>query len=352
MFVYLFLLIVSQFLSFISVRSKQFKNIFWTPPLTIFYITIVIIVGFRDNVGVDFNGYRQNFNQNISYKYELGFRVVSDYFYNFGFEDWTIFFFAAAITWYYILKSFKVFPKILPWGLFFIFTGGWFFSSLNGIRQIIAVSIFVYAFKYIQEKKLLKYLVYLLFASLFHKSVLLMIPIYFFIEKLNFKSFFWIILYLISYPLSSFVNSLDFIQNIFEYGNIIFSVYETTNDYTLESLEKTYDGVYNSGLGFFLNFLITATILFFSQKLVKDKPEYSSYFNMYYIWALIFMYTWQLSIFNRILMYFIIFGVFCFALVVTEYKNNPKWKIPILALIFVLFLYYILITFSLNYSFI
>ena len=343
---------MSQFLSFISVRSKQFKNIFWTPPLIIFYITIVFIVGFRDNVGVDFNGYRQNFNLNISNKYELGFRVVSDYFYNLGFEDWTIFFFAAAITWYYILKSFKVFPKTLPWGLFFIFTGGWFFSSLNGIRQIIAVSIFVYAFKYIQEKKLLKYLVYLLFASLFHKSVLLMIPIYFFIEKLNFKSFFWIILYLISYPLSSFLNSLDFIQYIFEYVEIIFSVYEQTNEYTAESLEKTYDGVYNSGLGFFLNFLITATILFFSQKLVKDKPEYTSYFNMYYIWALIFMYTWQLSIFNRILMYFIVFGVYCFALVVNEYIYDLKWKVFIHVLIFLQLIYFLFQISNLTYSFI
>jgi hypothetical protein len=50
--------------------------------------------------------------------------------------------------------------------------------SLNGVRQAIAASIFFYASMFIANRKLVKYLLLVCFASLFHSSVLFLLPLY------------------------------------------------------------------------------------------------------------------------------------------------------------------------------
>lgn len=51
----------------------------------------------------------------------------------------------------------------------------WFNSSLNIIRQSLAIIIILYSFKFIEEKKYLKYYLFLAVAFFFHKSSILMI---------------------------------------------------------------------------------------------------------------------------------------------------------------------------------
>lgn len=49
----------------------------------------------------------------------------------------------------------------------------WFNSSLNILRQSMAIFVILYAFRYIENKKYFKYIIFVLIASLFHKSALL-----------------------------------------------------------------------------------------------------------------------------------------------------------------------------------
>jgi len=49
----------------------------------------------------------------------------------------------------------------------------WFNSSLNILRQSLAIFVILYAFRYIEDKKYFKYIIAVLVASLFHKSALL-----------------------------------------------------------------------------------------------------------------------------------------------------------------------------------
>jgi len=50
--------------------------------------------------------------------------------------------------------------------------------SFNAVRQMLAVSIFFYATSFIYQKKLFKYVCLILLAALFHKSAILLIPVY------------------------------------------------------------------------------------------------------------------------------------------------------------------------------
>lgn len=63
--------------------------------------------------------------------------------------------------------------------VYLFFVSGIYFDSFNGLRQYIAVAITVFAYKYIQNGELKKYLVAVIIASLFHYSALLVIPAYF-----------------------------------------------------------------------------------------------------------------------------------------------------------------------------
>lgn len=49
----------------------------------------------------------------------------------------------------------------------------WFNSSLNILRQTIAIFIVLYAYNYIEQKKYLKYIIFVLIASLFHSTALI-----------------------------------------------------------------------------------------------------------------------------------------------------------------------------------
>ena len=57
--------------------------------------------------------------------------------------------------------------------LFFFITLGFFQFAMSGIRQTIAISIILWAFPFIYNKKLVKFILVLILASCFHKSAIL-----------------------------------------------------------------------------------------------------------------------------------------------------------------------------------
>src|SRR5690606_22473386 len=88
-----------------------------------------------------------------------------------------MFFVVSFISWFFF---FKAVPRtILPLFLFFMFATEYFFWGMNGVRQFIAMGIWLFSIKFIVSRNIKKYLFLILFASIFHKSVLLLIFIYF-----------------------------------------------------------------------------------------------------------------------------------------------------------------------------
>lgn len=69
--------------------------------------------------------------------------------------------------------------------LSFVLYGSLFFNmfSLTGYRQVLSVAIILFAFKYIRERKLLPFLVFLLVAFFFHKTTLVFLLLYILANK-------------------------------------------------------------------------------------------------------------------------------------------------------------------------
>lgn len=175
--------------SFIIGNRNSFLD--WGVVGSVFIFSLVS--GLRWNVGVDHQHYLRNYLsvQNTGYKvfnFESGFELITDIFAGSGIHYVFYFGFLAFLQIFFVYRTFKDEKYLYPFlGLIIIF-GPQYLNWVNGTRQMIAATILFYAVSYIAEKKLLNYLLFVLLASIFHKSSFMMIPLYFIPQSEYFKS--------------------------------------------------------------------------------------------------------------------------------------------------------------------
>lgn len=150
-----------------------------------------LIVGYRYGIGADYLQYENIIN---SYKsidgidldilnrisYEVGFYLLCKLVFFLGGDTVSIFALAAFITFYFINKTIAYYSENgREYGMMaFISTLLLLGPSMNIVKQVIACSIIYYSFRYIFEKKLLLYTVFVLLASSFHVSAIIFIIFY------------------------------------------------------------------------------------------------------------------------------------------------------------------------------
>jgi hypothetical protein len=155
----------------------------------LFMFILLLLAGFRENTGTDYmNYYRIFYNEDLQRQVEPGFqsliKLTNKIYYN-SFYLFTVIIASISIFLKYLyFKNFR-YPAI---GL--LIYVGYFYHNLeyNVIRQGLAISLIYFSIKYIKRKSFLKFLLFILCASLFHISALIFIPAYFIINvKLNIK---------------------------------------------------------------------------------------------------------------------------------------------------------------------
>lgn len=150
-----------------------------------YWISVLIFTVFcaiRYNVGVDYLSYLNEYNyvllgSGFSRDFEPAFEAITKVLASSGchfsiyFGIWSLL--QIGIL-YYAMKNEK---NIIPFLCFTLFCSGVFFMWMNGIRQSIAIMLFLLSINCASTNKLVKGIIVLLFASLFHKSSLAIIPI-------------------------------------------------------------------------------------------------------------------------------------------------------------------------------
>lgn len=117
----------------------------------------------------------------------------------------------------------------------FIFVFSTFFNfSLNGMRQSIATAIFLYSTKYIVKRRPIIYFCMILLATLFHKSAIIFIPLYF-SSYLDLKSSRKLII-------SLFISSPIVLMCLSQIHNIVYKISIKLNFYT-----KFFGSIYDTG---------------------------------------------------------------------------------------------------------
>lgn len=184
----IFLMIIVSALSFIiSNFSKKkeiiCKNIFASllvVLLSVFYSLRVYLFNYK--VTGDYKEYYLWFKytsfENFSTTFgNIGFDILISIFKLFS-NNFNVFIFLCGIVIFfgvcsYVNKTASNFTASM-----ILFVSFCFDSSMNIMRQWMACAIFLYAFKYIHQKRLIKYLFFCLVAAMFHNSALLMVVLY------------------------------------------------------------------------------------------------------------------------------------------------------------------------------
>lgn len=160
--------------------------------------------------------------------------------------------------------------------LFFFVTLGFFQFAMSGIRQTIAISIFLLGFKFVQEKKLFKFILIVLLAMSFHKSAIVFAPIYL-VANMNVSRNKARLIYILLFVLYFLTDKLllgaaDVLQ--YEYG-----VESTGNGYIFFSIVV----------------LITILATIHKDELVEQNPNNSVMVNISYI----SLATWVMRLVSR-----------------------------------------------------
>lgn len=194
MIVYLIMLALSLFFAVYAQNTKPYPALKNSYQLLAFLAAVpfVFVSVFRDQVGVDWNliyaPYYYYINNGIDQFREIGFVLLNRLLYLFTEDSWILFavvgFFTNCILFTAIFQQ----SDSAPWSIFLYFLLSYYFASLNQIRQMLAMSMFLYSLKYVYSREFWKYEACILFATLFHLSSLMYIPVYFIYSlRMNYK---------------------------------------------------------------------------------------------------------------------------------------------------------------------
>lgn len=161
-------------------------------------IPLIFTAGFRYEVGADFNAYYKadevfggNVWEKIKTLNEPGISILVEIINLFSNDGaayiFTFSFLTIVPTTYILLRRSNNYTVIL---LLYVFCGCWH-GIFNGVRQYLAATVIMFGYRYIQEKKFVKYAITVLIAYCFHSSAIIMIVPYFVMRgKINFRNIF------------------------------------------------------------------------------------------------------------------------------------------------------------------
>ncbi|WP_417870487.1 EpsG family protein [Vibrio furnissii] len=289
------------------------------------FIVSSLFLGLRYNVGIDYGNYLQYMERFVDGKFvdnkEFLFdKVVQFSYIVLGDEKYS----------FYIFGCFFLIPLFIGMRrccgnhtiglLIFLLFPIFYLAAFNSVRQFISVGFFVFSLSYIINRSFVKYTITILFAALFHKSVLLIYPVYFFLNN-SFsvkKLLLFIVAYIVfvKYMIFPFIVLMGFKEKLFmfentgvNYKSLIFVVF-TIGMFLFSREYKRHFNDYN----LLVNMMIIASIILVTPMLSSELPSspilrMSSYFTP----ALIIYFSKLVLLFNnkdqRLLVQFFIISV-------------------------------------------
>lgn len=306
-------------------------------------VILALFAGLRDNLWTDWDMYYTLFtNISINIKdFELGY-IFWNKIVGFFTSNYNVF---LTVTYFILLIILYKTVKINDnkyYNVSFIVLYSVFYLSSSGMRQFIAMIIILYSIKYIINKDLKKYIIIVIFASFFHRTSLIFIPVaYLYNKKFKIKHIAILIgICLIFYKINIMINILNFITNTLS-GILSASVLYRINRYTVTLSTENL-----MSFGFIRKTIILIYFIYIRERsIVLKKSEelqkkYNIYFNIYFIGYVISIFIY--GIFSRIESYFYLTECILFPLSLKLIKDSNNRLIIFVSfiLLYLLILYF------------
>lgn len=177
--------------STLEIDYKKYNNGF----IILAVISLIVVSGFRYKSGTDFHTYTEMFevtSENETLELEeqndVGFFIMCRLLSQISQDPQIMFLATSIVTNLLIVLVLRKYSRRFELSMWLYITTFVYYSTFNGVRQWMAAAIIFTGTKYLlEERNFIKYLLIVLFASLFHGSVLIMIPVYFFINSDTFS---------------------------------------------------------------------------------------------------------------------------------------------------------------------
>ncbi len=265
------------------------NNFFLQPEVLVIIVSFTFVFGCRYGVGVDYFHYLNAYENNTDERFEFLFKTISDFLRNNNLH-YAVFFsvwaFLQITLLYYAFRNQRF---LFPLLAFFLIIGYSYMSWMNIIRQELAAGVFLVSLKYLNEKKLLKYLLCVLVAYGFHRSSIVLVVFYpLFLWKtdlfrrINTQLVLYVIALIISLLFSTWIvetieRPFEIFTDFFGYENYSYSFLES------ESLNSRSQFQTNTGFGIYITVFKTIPIILLSRRM-KDYYNSSFFEIVYSLW--------------------------------------------------------------------
>lgn len=178
---------------FVLIGERNRSNSIFKVSMFFVFLVLVLFAGVRSRyVGTDTNQYiwyyesNRLLNESIfesRSSVEIGYLLIEKIAKSLIRDYWMILVTIASITIFFSLKTILKLSKNITLSLFLFIALGIYLFFFNGARQGIAAAIYGMAIVQLVKGNFKKYVLWVLFAALFHKTVLITIPAYFLIKS-------------------------------------------------------------------------------------------------------------------------------------------------------------------------
>src|SRR5690554_4683046 len=197
MAIYFTVALITAVFSEISVKSS---NKIIRRVCVLFVIALPsLLFAFRYGIGTDYFAYVSNFQKlqtigihAVRFKFEWVYILINLIVGKLNGSIEMVFLITSIIMMSFIYYAARHYAKYLSVGAaIFSYMMLYYQMSFNIVRQSVAMAICLYCIKYIHDRKFLKFSFFVLIASGFHISALLLFPFYFFYKILGEKNKKW-----------------------------------------------------------------------------------------------------------------------------------------------------------------
>ncbi|PEL07037.1 EpsG family protein [Bacillus sp. AFS017336] len=295
-------------------------------------LTLVCISGLRNNIG-DTYAYidiyqRHDFTWSyILSKKDIGFGVLQMILKHFSSDPQILIFTAAFITNILVVYILYNYSRIYELSLFVYITGGLFLVSMNGVRQMLAAAIAFTSIRFLFDGSWKRYTLVILFASLFHQSALILIPIYVIVR---FKAWSKVTIALLIF-------SIVFVIGFNQLSSFLFSAIQDTQYGEYKNFQE--------GGASIIRVAVTAVPLLIAfigrDKLREINPKSDIIVNMALLGFIFMLISTQNWIFARISIYFSFYQLILIAWIVKLFKlKDQKFVYYSIVICYILYYYY------------
>lgn len=316
---------------------------FFTSEVWLMLLTFALVFGMRYDVGIDYmnylNSYRTGYDvERTEWLFRKFIVLLSHNRVHYAFYFGAIAF--SQIL--FFLLAFKNERFLFPYLIFVLFAGQYCFLWMNVMRQDIAACIFIYAVRYIDEKKFWRYLLWCVIAFLIHKTAIILVLLYPLLKSGRdyFKRgdiqllilFIFIILHFSSFNLNLVLSPLiRFVAELLNYDKIYIERLFAELQLSEVSIKR------NTGIGFILLALVDVIVVLYSTKLKSffNTKRFTIMYNLYFAGTIIQIFLAEFMILSRPFRYFRYFKLIVVAYLLYYLYNNTKTNNTVVLLILI-----------------